>query len=165
MGYVGFSKSENAVSAENMDKYPVSVLAKKLGNGITTAGIKAVLKPCEWHHTSKMYNCTDYYDMDEAIDNLDAIKKASNNLKVSETAEYKNVKVEWLEWSGSRNHPHATKKTAENCTVQDMGGCFVNILFQNGSVMKKKKDAKGLKFGLDFKYMYDFEYFVKGMNL
>jgi len=59
-GYYGYSKSNNAVDAEKSKRFPASVLARKLR--VTTAAIKSLLDPCEWHHTSGWFNETDYYD-------------------------------------------------------------------------------------------------------
>jgi len=64
-GYSGWSRSKRAERAEDEGKLPVSRLAKYLKvdfPGITTADIKAVMEPCEWHHTSKYANATDYYN-------------------------------------------------------------------------------------------------------
>lgn len=59
-GYAGYSKSNNAIAAEAEGRFPASVLARKLG--VKTGAIKALMSPGEWHHTSKRYNVTDYYD-------------------------------------------------------------------------------------------------------
>jgi hypothetical protein len=75
-GYVGYSKSVRAVQAESDERYPLTkasaVLAEKMGWTKTKA--KAFLKAqgtSEWHHTSKKYNCTDYYDVsDEELEEL-----------------------------------------------------------------------------------------------
>ena len=75
-GYYGYSKSNNAIQAENLDRYPISIasqiMAKK--TGWSKAKAKAFLQQMgtsEYHHTSKKYNTTWYYDVsDEAIDDL-----------------------------------------------------------------------------------------------
>ena len=59
-GYAGYAKSNNAVNAEGQGRFPASVLAKKLG--VPTAAIRALIEPDEWHHTSKKYNQTPYFD-------------------------------------------------------------------------------------------------------
>ena len=58
--YNGYSKSNRAIQAENEGKFPASVLAKKLK--VKTDAIRGLMEPCEWHHTSKFYNITNYYD-------------------------------------------------------------------------------------------------------
>ena len=58
-GYCGYSKSNNAIDAEQEDKFNATQLAEKLG--CSSAAIKQFLTPHEWHHTSCRYNETDYY--------------------------------------------------------------------------------------------------------
>lgn len=69
-GYVGFSKSARAVEAERQGKRTSSALAKEIGGGATTAGVMDVLLTDEWHHTSKMFNRTYYYDWDENVERV-----------------------------------------------------------------------------------------------
>lgn len=51
-------------------RFPASVLARRIGGGATAAGVRVILKSSEWHHTSSRYNQTDYYDLDEAAEEL-----------------------------------------------------------------------------------------------
>lgn len=69
-GYFGYSKSNNAISAEENDRFPLTkakkVLAKKLG--WTQAKAEQFLKNLgtdEWHHCSKHYNRVDFYDVSD----------------------------------------------------------------------------------------------------
>lgn len=71
-GYQGYSKSNNAVMAEEEGKFPLTKAIKELAKeaGITQKKARAILKelgPTEWHHTSKMYNRTDYYCTKSAL--------------------------------------------------------------------------------------------------
>ena len=59
-GYNGYSKSNNAVDAENCGRFPATRLAKLLN--VSVDAIRQVLEPSEWHHTSSWYNETNYYD-------------------------------------------------------------------------------------------------------
>ena len=59
-GYSGYSKSNNAIAAEAQGRFPASVLARKLG--VKTGAIRELAVDSEWHHTSKKYNVTVYYD-------------------------------------------------------------------------------------------------------
>lgn len=68
-GYSGFSMSNNAVAAYESGMLPASKLAARIGRGATAAGVAAVLMPSEWHHTSKNYNRTDFYDFRSAAEN------------------------------------------------------------------------------------------------
>ena len=71
-GYDGFSKSNNAIAAEENGLYPASVLARRLK--VKTAAVRALLSPEEWHHTSKRYNRTDYYSTEGAVEILDELR-------------------------------------------------------------------------------------------
>lgn len=55
-GYYGYSKSWNAIEAENNHIHPMTTLKRLYG----VKGSPS--RRCEWHHTSKEYNRTDYYD-------------------------------------------------------------------------------------------------------
>jgi hypothetical protein len=138
-----FSKSNNAIIAENAGLFPASKIAKKLGNGCTAKGVKETLTPAEWHHTSSFYNTTDYFDLEEATERIDEIKAASTIEKKSVTLT--GAIVTWLEWGGSRNHPTASEQTAENCTVEYKGGAFCTVTLPSGKVMKKKLDTNGFR--------------------
>jgi len=106
-GYAGFSKSNNAVAAENSGRFPASVLAKKLK--VNTEAIKTLLHPCEWHHTAKFYNRTDYYDMEDALEIIEELKAFKPLAKSERVVE--NGKIDYIIWSGSRNHPRAKANT------------------------------------------------------
>lgn len=69
-GYHFYSKSNNAIDAENNERYPLTkaanIFAKKMNCTVSKA--KAFLKSqgtSEWHHTSKFYNQTQYYDVSD----------------------------------------------------------------------------------------------------
>ena len=71
-GYNGYSKSNNAVRAEANGIYPLTQATKQIAKlaGITAKEARAVLDelgPDEYHHTSKNYNCTNYYSVDTAL--------------------------------------------------------------------------------------------------
>lgn len=59
-------KSNNAVKAEKDGRLPATKfakLARKEGyKGCTAWDVKNAIAPSEWHHTSKYYNVTEYYD-------------------------------------------------------------------------------------------------------
>jgi len=64
-GYLGYSKSMNAVSAEADGLMTATEFAKWLKpyiKGVTSKDVAFILTPAEWHHTSKFYNRTNYYD-------------------------------------------------------------------------------------------------------
>jgi len=75
-GYDNYSKSNNAIDAEDDGRYPltkaVEIVAAKCG--VKKKAARMVLKGSfdgEYHHTSKFYNSTDYYDTGKAIKIID----------------------------------------------------------------------------------------------
>ena len=137
-GYSGFSKSNNALDAEDEGLMTATAAAKALG--VSAAAIKEILYPSEWHHTSGWYNRTNYYNIsDLSEEKLSALKayKADNSVY-----EYQ-ADVEWIEWSGSRRHPKANKFSAENILVTEKG-CFYTFHLPNRTV-RKKIDSNGTR--------------------
>jgi len=55
-GYSFYSKSNNAINAENNFKFPKTTFKKLLG-----VDPSKHIDSSEWHHTSKMYNRTNYF--------------------------------------------------------------------------------------------------------
>ena len=159
-GYRDFSKSNNALDAEAANRFPASVLARKLK--VRTAAIKALMEPREWHHSSKHYNEVDYYDGDLLLSlaagvadlyETDEIETATTLLAALRAwrPPAKNVKrwcgctVKWLEWSGTRNRPKATENTADNCSVEWRGGKFCTVTFPQGGTMRKGTETNGFE--------------------
>lgn len=148
-GYNGFSKSNNAVAAEADGRFPASVVARKLG--VPAAYVRDRIGTSEWHHSSKYFNVVKYYDLAECEEWMDSEEGRADFLewqaeqKPRQTSTRTGCRVEWLEWSGTRNHPRAKKCSAEGCTVTDDGGAFYKITLPDGSSMRKKKDCKGLE--------------------
>ena len=64
-GYSGHSKSNNAIDAERQGLMTASAAAKALK--VSAAAVKDVLTPSEWHHTSKCFNKTSYYDIERHL--------------------------------------------------------------------------------------------------
>ncbi len=60
-GYVGNSKSVNAVNAEENNIFSATKIAKLTKT--SAKFIKEEYIPCEWHHTSGAFNRTNYYDL------------------------------------------------------------------------------------------------------
>lgn len=78
-GYAGFSKSNNAINAENEGRFPLSIAKKMLSTQakITQKVAEIALKAThsgEWHHTSKFYNRVNYYDIEIALKYIEAQK-------------------------------------------------------------------------------------------
>lgn len=67
-GYFNYSKSNNAVAAEAAGRYPLTIATKVLAKmaGVTQKVAREALEETwggEWHHSSKKYNCVNYYDV------------------------------------------------------------------------------------------------------
>ncbi|MFA5387838.1 MAG: hypothetical protein WC322_05670 [Candidatus Paceibacterota bacterium] len=136
-GYAGFSKSNNAVDAEEAGLLTLTATAKQLK--VSTEAVRSILSPSEWHHSSKYYNKVDYYDLDEIdAETLAALKAYKPAAKVSR--EYR-ADVKWIEWTGTRNHPRAIEHTAENILVTEKGQ-FYTFHTEAGDV-RKKIDSSG----------------------
>jgi hypothetical protein len=77
-GYFGYSKSNNALAAEAEGRFPLSHAIAKVAQaaGCTRAQARESLLaigPAEWHHTSKKFNRTDYYDVAAATRHVRAL--------------------------------------------------------------------------------------------
>lgn len=124
-GYDGFSKSNNAREAESQGRYPLSkasqVLAKKLNWSIAKA--KAFLLQMgttEWHHTSKKYNITNYYDVsDEAIKDLE---EEISSFVFDAKKDGKKEQKTWFKcWNMDRDEP---RKWDWKITNRDGSNCY-----------------------------------------
>lgn len=97
-------KSNNAVFAENCGKFPLSKIRASM---LTDYEIKFTLEeakilakigewePSEWHHTSKMFNETNYYSLDAlwelSNDRYDEMKEKIKNFKQCADGGHTNV--------------------------------------------------------------------------
>lgn len=143
-GYFEFSKSNNALDAEESGRYPATTLGKLLG--VSPKAVKAVLVSTEWHHTSSHYNKTDYYDADEARERLEDLK-AWQEPKAGEVI-HPGCCGEFVDWSGTRNHPKATVVKFEGLEVVEKGDWFTFVI-QVTPVMvrkiRKNRNTNGFK--------------------
>ena len=165
-GYNGYSMSNNAVAAYKHGEKPLSkwrksdiidAIKKYQEDNILNFDInllsklpaqilkKEFLYKSSWHHTSSMYNKTNFYSLNETI--IDEL----TNRKINELLEeYKNNKpkkvelieetweCEFLEWSGSRRHPKAVE-------IREIGTIKGNWFYRkDGS--KKSIYANGFKY-------------------
>ena len=157
MGYVDFSKSERAVEAEERGLLTAGKLAKKLG--VDTDTVKEYLRPAEWHHVSSLYTPTDYFDETEllaaASDDADAEPEARELLtEMREHSRRRRGKgprtftaevVEWLEWTGTRNHPHAETQCARNVQVTISASGKTAVIHTPTGDVKKRTNATGFR--------------------
>ena len=163
-GYNGFSMSNNAVDAYNNGEKPLSKWTKAdileaisdyaeendlkinmdLLKKVSAKVIKSIfLSKSSWHHTSLMYNRTDFYSLDESEvveltdDKINSLieKSKQKEEKIEEAVE--TWECEYLVWNGSRKHPKAT----EECAIGEIKGNWFYL--SNGS--KKSINANGFK--------------------
>lgn len=132
-GYFEYSKSNNALAAESDGKYPATVLAERLG--VKASAIRAILPSSEWHHTSKHYNITEYYSEEAAMEIIEALRAWKEPVK--DVAVFENCTGSYLEWSGTRNHPHAKEITFGPIRVTQKGKWFT-LEIPNGAIRKSE---------------------------
>lgn len=98
-----------------------------------------------WHHTSSYCNSTDFYSINTTL-----LSELSEGLLAERTAAYKKEKeepalvtkykgnIKYLEWSGTRKHPHATTCELMNVNIEEKG-CFYIVTDNAGKLLLKKK--------------------------
>ena len=151
-GYYGYSKSNNAIQAEQNGLRTASNLAKYLSKkykkykGCTAKDISDNIHPEEWHHSSSWFNKVNYYDILSlrfAFVRRN-IQKSIQKRENAKTVIYKKCVVKWLEWQGTREHPKKVKKEDNNCTVEFYGKSTYKITFCDGNSIVKRKGTNGL---------------------
>jgi hypothetical protein len=93
----GHGKSLNARAAERSGIYPATKTARVLG--ISTALLKEIASPCEWHHVGKFASRCDYYSTDAANFDLDQCLTALRSLRSRLTAKRKLAKSLWMTYA------------------------------------------------------------------
>jgi hypothetical protein len=148
-GYSGYSKSNNAINAEYRGLMTGSNAAKwlraqgKRYKGTTATLIKECVPFAEWHHTSKMYNKTKYYDLVEVFSHR---KLISDILKNQQSHLYPRCNVRYLHWEGTKSHPICKEIKLQNCIVLDKGGATVTIITPDDQRLIKNKTTNGFYF-------------------
>ena len=156
-GYDGWSMSNNARDAYERGEKPLSKwrkadildeLKKIAPDKVSMVEKynletlkKYLLTRSAWHHTSMYYNETDFYSLDESyIEDFSAddVKKwvpvVAKNKKSTEFI----GSIEYIEWSGTRNHLKATNKKLENVLIEEKGSFYI-VKDKNGKELLRKK--------------------------
>lgn len=154
-GYSGYSMSNNAVAAYENGEMPKSKWTKSailselaelgysqeiqdIAKKLPVAQLKDIfLFKSSWHHTSKMYNRTDFYSVNPDV-SMDTINNAVSNSPSKPTAtepKYTYAYVEWGEWEGSRSRPKLVEYSG--CAIIKEPWAYV-AEDQYSSVKKKK---------------------------
>lgn len=144
-GYNGYSKSNNAVYAEGEGKLPLTRAVAELArmSGITQDKARHILKnenPCEWHHTSKHYNTTFYYDVCEIAERVDLNDALSDYIKPAKKDSglvYKRGTVYWDEWHGTRRHGRYVRTKIDDALLE-YSGSMVRIYDKEGVFVDRK---------------------------
>ncbi len=153
-GYNNFSKSNNAVDAELNGLVNLTKASRLLNTNSTI--LKQVLEPEEWHHTSKHYNRTNYYNLttilkvkENELDGLydfeieeakEILKKIANfkKEKIQEIQYNATILITEFEKRGSRWIPNFLK--FKNVEVTEKGS-YIFFQFENKN-FKKNKNGK-----------------------
>ena len=131
-GYFGHSMSNNAVAAYREDLRPISKWNKKdlTDTALDTDGcafsreelqsctlgvLKRYLLECkEWHRTSKHFNQTDFYGIEEDVTDHEPLAKMQSFKPAKKQAPTKTrlAKIYFEEWVGTRNNGEYMTKQA-----------------------------------------------------
>ena len=147
-GYCDFSKSNNAIDAEDEGKFPASIAARRLGVPIEVVRAHG---SCEWHHSSKFFNRVDYYDIDDIRDwltepeGMEALAAAKTDSRTIQSVEYVDCRVEWIDWVGPRRHIKAQPRLIEGALVV-VKGKTATVHPAQGSAFQKRLSTNGFKF-------------------
>ena len=183
-----FSKSNNAHAAEGNGRFPASEIARQLK--VPVAFIKQhAPHNGEWHHSSKYYNVVQYYDLATVRDWLagdgDYVPSGKEPTGGDMLAEWRmqqkalaqsgasvarGMSIKYLEWSGSRSHPHATEVVEHGVHIeQKPGQKMVTITRPDGTKFKKGLETKGFEIqGADGKFFhadYNFKKAVEAQKI
>lgn len=161
-GYIGYSMSVRASEAYDNGEMPLSKWTKSaIVSAISAideskaellAKLPAkVLKEkalynSSWHHTSNHFNRTEFYAIDEDFiehvteDDVSEILSAAKSTKAQAAPKVNRFvgDFDYIEWTGTRNHPKANKRRIENAVIEEKG-CFYHVYDSNGNYLMKKK--------------------------
>lgn len=92
-------KSNNAVDAEERGLLKKGELKAWQKRAVDAGAVH----PCEWHHTSKFFNETDYYDPED-FEELDPKDFPPEKKEPKPEKTLTRMTAWWEEWEGSRNY-------------------------------------------------------------
>lgn len=161
-GYSGYSMSNNAVSAYENGERPLSKWKKsdilsyvknlnlrdKLKKVSVSVLKNNLLKKSSWHHTSSMYNETDFYSIDEeAIADLNA-EKVDRLIDLSKDTEEepRNIKkgtIKYFTWEGTRAHPKPVEHILKDVNIETKGQFYIVTNDKGEELVRKKIGSTG----------------------
>lgn len=121
--------------ANMLTALPLNVLKDKL------------LYKSSWHHTSSMYNRTDFYAVDEdVVEDLtqDAVNEWRNipPAEKPSTTSYRGA-IDYIEWTGTRKHPKANKQRLDNVNIEERGSFYIVTDNDGREILRKKIGSNG----------------------
>lgn len=147
-GYDGFSMSNNARAAYADGEKPLSKWTKseildaigeklEIAKKLTVSELRnELLTRSSWHHTGKMYNCTDFYAIDEeAIEQLTSARVAEiiadrKPLEKKSNSTYITAKISYTNWEGRyKNY----RKPVEHIEIVKFMSDSKMVVTQNGN--------------------------------
>ena len=163
-GYSGYSMSNNAVAAYNDGEKPLSKWAKtdilnavKEIDGNKVPLISKVSLPIlkkhllynsSWHHTSSMYNKTEFYAIDEDV--VESLDKDTVDIWIAESKQVEMPQAniyrgdfEYIEWVGTRKHPKAIEHKLEDVNIEERGSFYYVTDDAGNQLIKKKIGSNG----------------------
>jgi hypothetical protein len=144
--------SNNAIAAYDAGLAPASKI-----QGVPAALVRQFRSRAEWHHTSKAFNRTDFYDPaevratfgliahDDHQANPEAVAALAKSKAGAPPKTHSNCRVEWIEWSGSLKRSKATEHAAQGCTVI-VKGQTATITLPGGATLTKRLTTNGFRF-------------------
>ena len=163
-GYDGYSMSNNARAAYESGEKPISKWTKveilkavreidpeasKLLVGVRLDVLrKKLLSNTSWHHTSMHYNKTDFYSIDAgAVAELTAETVAQWQAEAAPKAKAAGKSyrgdINYIEWSGTRKHPKANKKTLTDVNIEERGSFYIVTDDAGNELIRKKIGSNG----------------------
>ena len=159
-GYSGYSMSNNAVHAYNNGAKPLSKWTKSAiidavaeidpekAEWLKDVSLpilkKKLLTNGEWHHTSMYYNKTDFYSVEDydierlTYDDVQSWKAEKPQKEVKPDNKKYRGDINYIEWTGTRNHPKANKKSLTDVNIEERGSFYI-ITDDNGNEILRKK--------------------------
>ena len=158
-GYVGYRMSKRAVDAYDRGERPFSKWSKAdmldevedLNPSIFDKCKKLsvselryfLLQYSSWHHTSSFYNSTDFYAIREDIKDLKPEDVPEHEYRKKDPVIRFRGSISYLEWSGTKRHPKATKKKLENVDIEIRGTFYVVFDDSGKEILRKKIESNG----------------------
>lgn len=161
-GYDGYSMSNNARSAYENGEMPLSKWTKSAiidevrrvdpskADALSKVNLKTLkenlLENSSWHHTSKMYNRTDFYSISEdAIENLDneTISAWAKNKETKATGREFRGDISYIEWTGTKSHPKANNRILKDVNIEERGSFYIVTDDNGNEIIRKKIGSNG----------------------